>query len=312
MLFISKKHLFNDKSQKMKDFTMSIISRSEFLAKINAALQQGLKLLVGKEVGKGGGGRPVVFLKDDKLEWYINTLKIDSTNRFGNVENLLHRELTGRIVSIDSSLLEKVIAPSYSSMPVVTRVATVIETEKRKPGRPKAAAKVDTPAFEVNATEKRKPGRPKAAAKVDTPAVEANATEKRKPGRPKAAIKVDTSAFEVNTIEKRKPGRPKATANVEAPALELSAEKRKPGRPKIATKVEAPAVELFAAVSEKRKPGRPKAVAELHVEAPVAVIGQVTPNINVSDLALALDVVAQMSRSSWKKSAILAVLNARD
>ncbi len=86
------------------------LSRADFIAKVNGCLHQGFKLLVGKESGKGGGGRPIVELKDAKIDWYMHTLKTDSTHRFGNIEILLLRDAEGKIERIHSDLLEKILS----------------------------------------------------------------------------------------------------------------------------------------------------------------------------------------------------------
>lgn len=176
---------------------MSLISRQDFLNKVNSALNEGKKLLVGKEEGKGGGGRPVVFLKDEKLEWYIDTLKKDATSRFGDVEKIIQRDATGKLISIDSSLFEKIISTTTAVLPIMNKqVATIIEEPKKKAGRPR---KTEVKAVE-STTEKKKPGRP---AKVKTAA---ETTE----------ITVQEKSENTVDVVKRGPGRPKATPSVAA------------------------------------------------------------------------------------------------
>ncbi len=178
---------------------MSLISRQDFLNKVNTALNEGKKLLVGKEEGKGGGGRPVVFLKDEKLEWYMDTLKKDATHRFGDVEKIVQRDATGKLISIDSSLFDKIISTTTAVLPIMNKhVATIIEEPKKKAGRPR---KTEIKVVE-STIEKKKPGRPakvKTAVETTEIAVQEKSENivdvvKRGPGRPKATVAVATTA----------------------------------------------------------------------------------------------------------------------
>lgn len=162
---------------------MSLISRQDFIKKVNSALNEGKKLLVGKEEGKGGGGRPVVELKDEKFEWYIDTLKKDATQRFGNVEGIIQRDATGKVITLDSSLFDKVIATSTAVVPssLNKQVSTVIEVSPKKgPGRPPKSASADT----NNAAKAIKIVKSVAAETSEKVATEASVEAPRRRGRP--------------------------------------------------------------------------------------------------------------------------------
>jgi len=56
-------------------------------------------------------------------------------------------------------------------------------------------------------------------------------------------------------------------------------------------------------IAEKRKPGRPKA-AEITQDATIF-----SSNMNLTDF---IELLNQMNKSTWKKAAVLAILNAKD
>lgn len=175
---------------------MSLISRQDFIKKVNSALNDGKKLLVGKEIGKGGGGRPVVELKDEKFEWYIDTLKKDATQRFGNVDSIIQRDGSGKVITIDSSLFDKVIATSTAVVPssLNKQVSTVIEVSPKKgPGRPPKNASADA----NNALKGAKVLKP-VAETAEKGATEANVEVPRRRGRP--AGKVTSKVVVTETV----------------------------------------------------------------------------------------------------------------
>ena len=177
---------------------MSLISRQDFIKKVNSALNEGKKLLVGKEIGKGGGGRPVVELKDEKFEWYIDTLKKDATQRFGNIDSIVQRDATGKVVTIDSSLFDKVIATSTAVVPssLNKQVSTVIEVSPKKgPGRPPKNASAD-----ANNAPKAVKASKVVAEVAEKVATEANVEAPRRRGRPAGKVSSKVVATEAVVV----------------------------------------------------------------------------------------------------------------